>query len=90
MIKALPIAATFTLAALAAWALYHFGMAFVAGGSLQHLDPTSEASSNTASPPVATIGFSFLDSPRDLPPIEFTDVEGHALSLRDFVGRPRA
>src|SRR5258708_15681838 len=88
MIKALPVAATITLAVLAAWAVYHFGVAFIAGGSSQHLGLTSDTSSNTGSAPVATLGFSFLESPRDLPQIQFTDGEGRALSLRDFRGRP--
>lgn len=88
MKRVLPAAAILALAILAAWAVYHYGVAFIAGGSYRRENVAIGGPADTEFSSPTTVGFSFLDAPRVLPDVRFTDGEGRPLSLADFRGRP--
>ena len=68
--------------------LYHYGTEFLTNRSDRQPVATPSASEGARSASSNAFEFSFLDQPRVLPELRFTDGEGQALSLGDFRGRP--
>ncbi len=86
MRRILAVGAFLIAVAVACVFVYRFGSEFVAPAKPPFGDSAAGIPSVTGGS--ATQDVAFLDQPREVPVLQFTDEAGHSLSLRDFRGRP--